>query len=103
MKFRKKPVVIEAFQWTGDNVREMAVWAAHAAHEHRRGKPGFAQEQSLPIDLVSLGHGQFRCEIITLEGTMNVSSSDWIICGVNGEFYPCKPDIFAMTYEAETP
>ena len=43
--------------------------------------------------------GQWYCEIRTLEGTMRADMGDWIITGVNGERYPCKPDIFAATYE----
>ena len=39
----------------------------------------------------------------TLEGTMQVSAGDWVICGVKGEYYPCKPDIFAATYECAAP
>ena len=75
-KFRKKPVVIEAVQWDGDNISEMT------AHMN--------------------GRGIFRLsglEIRTLEGTMRAEVGDWIIRGVQGEFYPCKPDIFEATYD----
>lgn len=75
MKFRKKPVVIEAVQWTGYNVAEMAEFGVPAEG------PG--------LSLV----------IRTLEGDMTASPGDWIIRGVQGEYYPCKPDIFAKTYE----
>lgn len=79
-KFRKKPVVIEAVQYTVETCRE-----AHAflGYGHPR-----------PDDACGLG-----IEIETMEGTMVVSAGDWIIKGVNGEFYPCKPDIFEKTYE----
>jgi hypothetical protein len=75
MKFRKKPVVIEALQWT-DNSSEMAAFMGSALVNHDR-----------------------SLEITTLEGQMIGSLGDWIIKGVKGEFYPCKPDIFALTYE----
>lgn len=78
MKFRKKPVVIEAVQWTGDNLEELRAFVPEGVRHNRIGEP--------------LG-------IKTLEGVMTVSRGDWIIKGVKGEFYPCKPDIFAATYE----
>ncbi len=74
MKFRKKPVVIEAQQ--------------------------FLASQPLPFFLhgaVCFDNGRWYVE--TLEGPLTVSEGDWIIRGVKGEFYPCKPDIFAATYE----
>ena len=79
MKFRKKPVVIEAFQWFPDGPTVAGVVAA----------PG-AGGVSVPPD---------ACGIQTLEGFMRVSPGDWIITGVKGERYPCKPDIFEATYE----
>lgn len=78
-KFRKKPVVIEAIKWTGEN----------------------KQEISLFMDMVLRTNAKnaYELEIPTLEGTMIASTGDWIIRGVDGEFYPCKPDIFEKTYE----
>jgi len=78
-RYRKKPVVIEAFQFTA---------------EMRKGPPlfGLTWSGSSMEDLV------VYCE--TLEGRMKVSDGDWIIRGVKGEVYPCKPDIFAATYQA---
>ena len=76
-KFRKKPVVIEAIKWTGDNYEEIANFLGEA----RRLIPGNG------------------LEIYTLEGIMSASIGDYIIKGVQGEFYPCKPDIFELTYE----
>ena len=72
MKFRKKPVEIEATQWfkIGDHPE---VWQSH--------EPGLGV-------------------IHTLEGDHTVTPGDWIITGVKGEHYPCKPDIFEMTYDA---
>jgi hypothetical protein len=82
-KFRKKPVVIEAVQFTGDNAHE--VWQLCAAAEFHNNMPG-----------------TFML-IKTLEGNMVADPGDWIIRGVKGEFYPCKPDIFAATYETVAP
>lgn len=78
MKYRKKPVVIEAIQWVGNNFIEIDEFIEC---EHRT----FPSEG--------------RIEIETLEGTMLASIDDYIIKGIQGEFYPCKPDIFAETYE----
>lgn len=81
MKYRKKPVIIEAIKWTGTNIQEMAEFCnndGHGMHEHPNG-----------TDLI----------IYTLEGEHTASLGDYIIKGVKGEFYPCKPDIFEMTYE----
>ena len=82
MKYRKKPVVIEAVQWTGANVDEVLGGFILARGSARR-EP--SAPQSIYID--------------TLEGTMRADKDDWVIRGVKGEFYPCKPDIFAATYE----
>jgi hypothetical protein len=76
-RFRKKPVVIEAMgPLTHDNAASMAHWAGGLVHRA-------LNEVALP----------------TLEGTMIASLGDWIIRGVKGEFYPCKPDIFEATHE----
>lgn len=83
-KFRKKPVVIEAVRFTGKNQRE--VLAFSHPNLSKQALDG-AQTMNLPVI------------ISTLEGDMKVSPGDWIIKGVKGEFYPCKPDIFAATYE----
>ncbi len=77
-QFRKKPVVIEARRWTGDNFVELA-------------------------EFITIPHKTFPSDgyvlIPTLEGQMRADLGDWIIKGVKGEFYPCKPDIFDATYE----
>jgi hypothetical protein len=80
MRFRKKPVVIEAVQFDG-----------------KREIPGVVMSPVLePTPDNPTGvYGQIR----TLEGTMTCIVGDWIITGVKGERYPCKPDIFAVTYE----
>lgn len=82
-KYRKKPVVIEAVQWKGDNqslqeINLLALDSAGGIVEHEDGE---------------------RLIIPTLEGLMTANLHDWIIKGVSGEVYPCKPDIFAKTYE----
>lgn len=84
MKFRKKPVLIEAVRFDGENRREaLSFIYPDMSEDGLRG----AEAMRLPI------------VIETLEGDMTVSPGDWIIRGVKGEFYPCKPDIFDATYE----
>ena len=79
--YRKKPVVVEAVQWTGENRAEMCEFIDPEVFEIKP-KEGLI--------------------IHTLEGDHHASPGDYIIKGVNGEFYPCKPDIFAKTYEPAT-
>lgn len=85
-KFRKKPVVIEAIRFTGHNGDEALLWC-----RSEDVSLGFSPNADEPDTHMS---------IETLEGEMRVSPGDWIIRGVKGELYPCKPDIFDMTYEA---
>ncbi len=80
-KYRKKPVVIEAVQFTGDNCIEVLGFIGSPHVDNR--------------ELHTTDHPVIH----TLEGGLTASSGDWIIKGVKGEFYPCKPDIFAATYE----
>jgi hypothetical protein len=88
-KFRKKPVVIDAvqisqrFMWPD--------WFHQAVTENRIITHGIGK----------FGEGPVFCEIATLEGTMRADDGDWIIRGIKGEVYPCKPDIFAATYDPE--
>jgi len=83
--FRKKPLVVRAFQWKGDE--EVLNRWLEAVPPPTGG---------LAVDT----NGQLR--IRTLEGTMYANEGDWIIQGVQGEFYACKPDIFEATYEEVT-
>lgn len=89
MKYRKKPVVIEAVRWDGTNLEEIKTFVG----------------ESLKYDIIDtsweVGKGapHVNMKIKTLEGDMWVSKGDFIIRGVNGEFYPCKPNIFEKTYE----
>lgn len=89
MKFRKRPVVIEAMQvpYADDPLK----WGYLV---------GFLNANDVDFELLPRGDG---LEIKTLEGVMRADRDDWIIKGVKGELYPCKPDIFALTYEPEEP
>jgi hypothetical protein len=80
MKYRKKPVVIEAIQYNGTTDSRSEICAFMGLE-----RITFSDTQGVFIP--------------TLEGVMTASIGDWIIKGVKGEFYPCKPDIFAATYE----
>lgn len=82
MKFRKKPVVIDAVKFTGTNQMEIAAFAN-----------GGEQPSKFEID------PERGLSIETLEGVMHVSPGDWVIRGVKGEYYPCKPDIFRASYD----
>ncbi|HEX8400486.1 MAG TPA: hypothetical protein VF628_02155 [Allosphingosinicella sp.] len=95
-KFRKRPVVIEAFQMTRARRADNRDWPAwmHDAWNVGHGEPGALQCANYPNS-----DGADELEIVTLEGVHRVSWNDWIIQGVKGELYPCKPDIFAATYE----
>ena len=90
MKYRKKPIVIEAFQWVGD---DRPGWFHEAVEE---GNIRFGDDSWDP------GYGRYM-EISTPEGTMTARPGDWIIKGVEGELYPCKDSIFQKTYEPEGP
>lgn len=82
MKYRKKPVVIEAIQYTGDNYNEVCEFVG----------------KELRTPLIQYEPGELIIE--TLEGNMIASVNDYIIKGIHGEFYPCKPDIFDKSYES---
>jgi hypothetical protein len=96
MKFRKKPIVIEAFQMTEERRNDNSEWPAWLNLAWQKDDGG---EGSLFID-VDDPDRQKLC-IGTLEGVHRVLWGDWIIKGVKGELYPCKDDIFRMTYEKE--
>jgi len=87
-QYRKKPVVIEAIKWTGDNLKQVTEFTGqHVSASHYKW-----EEYE---DLVNKN----GLKIFTLEGSHMATIGDMIIKGVQGEFYPCKPDIFAATYE----
>lgn len=79
-RFRKKPVVIEAVRYDGTNAAEIIAFAA-------------------PKAIINYN---VTLHIVTLEGDMLVSIGDWVIKGIKGEFYPCKPDVFEKTYDEVT-
>ena len=89
--FAKKPVTIAALQWTGKNLREVITFT-DGPPDTRTTHAGMAWEAY--ADLVA----RDGLKIYTLEGKMLASPGDWIIRGVKGEYYPCKPDIFEATY-----
>jgi len=91
-KFRKKPVVVEAVQWTGYNGHEIIKFVGQNLH-FSQPPSGYKHSNDDSLELLTI-------QIPTLEGVMTANQMDWIIKGVNGEFYPCKPDIFEKTYEA---
>lgn len=101
MKYRKKPVVVEAFQMTKERRLDNSEWPEwlNRAWNKNVMEPGA---------LFSTPDGCLNSEkyqplfIQTLEGTMKIDWNDFIIRGVHGEIYPCKPDIFAATYEPVT-
>lgn len=78
MKVRTKTIVKDAIQWTGSNAAELLKF----------GRFNIVEDE-----------GERIVQIVTLEGVMNASEGDWIIKGTEGEFYPCKPEIFDATYE----
>lgn len=84
-KFRKKPVVIEAMRVAADNanIKEVLIWIHGVEWAGNAG--------------ISPSDGELF--IYTLEGAMTAEPGDWVIRGIKNEFYPCKPDIFAATYE----
>jgi hypothetical protein len=96
MKFRKKPVVIEAFQMTKERRWDNSEWPVWL-HVAWNKQTGLSKEGALFVDSDDPSR-ELLC-IGTLEGVHRVSWDDWIIRGVKGELYPCKPDIFSATYE----
>lgn len=90
MKYRKKPIVIEAIQFNNINADEISAFVGKKVKQEIESETAYEAGMGAPISSVT---------IETLEGNMKAIPRDWIIKGVNGEFYPCKPDIFEKTYE----
>lgn len=91
-RFRKKPIVVEAIQWTGTNTSDVYAFGTQ--------NPG----TDIALRMVRPNAFQHKLCVQTLEGYLDAVPGDWIIKGVNGEFYPCDPDVFAKIYEpAEFP
>lgn len=86
-RYRKKPVEIEAIQYTGNNNFEIRNWSNDIVYP----SPVLEPDEENPS-------GSYL-QIKTLEGIMTAIPGDYIIKGVKGEFYPCKPDIFELTYD----
>ena len=95
VKYRKKPVVIEAIKWTGKNVRDVFNFLTN--YQKSELTPTL-EEETFRIDPCNGGCQTGNLIIKTLEGEHIASIGDWIIKGIQGEFYPCKPDIFEATY-----
>ena len=83
-KYRKKPVVVDAIQFKRDCFEEII---------------RFTKGNSINFRTERRPYGKSYCEIITLKEKMTATEGDYIIKGINGEYYPCKPDIFEKTYE----
>lgn len=85
--YRKKPVNVQAWEFTPENIK--------------KGIPDFIDEEKVVIGYLKsdLKLKNPIAQIYTLDGLMSADVGDWIIQGVNGEYYPCKPDIFAETYD----
>lgn len=100
-KYRKRPVVVEAVQWNGNNLMEIVSFM--------RGLSQIGFRKSLDVSSVEFQKWTDYEAIVdrdgltvnTLEGKMKANIGDYIIKGVNGEFYPCKLDIFEKTYDPE--
>jgi len=90
-RFKKKPVEIEAIQYTGKNDFEIGKWSNDLVYP----SPVLEPSENNPS-------GSYL-QIKTLEDVMTAIVGDWIIKGVKGEFYPCKNDIFLMTYDIVIP
>lgn len=123
-KYRKKPVIIEAMPFDGsmDSIRSICLWANRDTEEpvidyvfgttirpclaYMCKSYGYHSNDLIQPDCGGTGFVACSPEepydifVHTLEGEMRVNSGDWIIRGIKGEFYPCKPDIFEATYEA---
>jgi hypothetical protein len=90
-RFRKKPVEVEAMRWDGslESIRAICEWV---------NSPD--RDDDPTISYLTNNNQPYGVVVWTLEGEMKVAPGDWIIRGVKGEFYSCKPGIFALTYES---
>ena len=93
MKYRKKPIVVEAIQWNGFNLEEIKEFVGDSL-VCEIFDAAWGVDKGIPIITPKIYMG-----IKTLNGTHICSKGDYIIKGVQGEFYPCKPDIFEQIYE----
>jgi len=88
-QYRKRPVIIEAVRLSSTNYQDVAEWC------------GARITNSIYEECKPFGSVRAALEIRTLEGRMIANFGDWVICGVKGEFYPCKDDIFRQSYEPQ--
>lgn len=93
-KFTKKPVTIEALQFKGFNPDEINEFVGKKLKLELESETAYVAGQGPPV---------YSITIPTLEGDMKAMPGDWIIKGIKGEFYPCKPDIFAASYDRSNP
>ena len=98
-EFRKKPVVIEAVRLGWDTWSEMCEFAGVGELSDRKPMGCYVNEAGEGVEEFPGDGARIGLWIPTLEGLMLGVEGDWIIRGVQGEFYPCKPDIFEATYE----
>ena len=94
MKYTKKPVEIEALEWTGQNHRDMFNFLYDGENPDQRSLQTIGKNF-----YISHGEHMGGLTIKTLEGEHIATIGDYIIKGIKGEFYPCKPDIFKLTYD----
>ena len=87
MKYRKKPIVVEAIQYDGTNGYTIQTWSEQNVLE------------SPVLEPTNRNPSGKYLQVKTPEGMMTAIYADWIIKGVKGEYYPCKPDVFELTYE----
>ena len=90
MKYRKKPIIVDAFKWTGDPDERLPEWITKKINK----------DYDSFGDITFINRGTtVKMAILTTRGTTHASLDDWIIHGIAGDIYPCKPDIFEATYE----
>jgi hypothetical protein len=89
-QYRKKPVIIEAIQYNNLNREEIEKFVGKKLHQELETETAYLADKGSP---------KFSLIIETLEGNHKAMLNDYIIKGIKGEFYPCKPDIFEATYE----
>lgn len=91
MQYRKKPIVVDAIQWTGNNELEVMGFVGRQLTVNKP-PSGMEHDREIP-------DAWYNIVIPTLEGNMTAIRGDMVIRGVKGEYYPCKLDVFGQTYE----
>lgn len=98
-RYRKKPIVIKAIQLKWENWGEICIFADVGLLSEGHPQGTYVDENGKACDHFGGDNSKIGLQIPTLEGVMLAVQNDWIIRGVQGELYPCKPDIFEATYE----